>query len=62
MICFFLTFLDVRRYDAQIIPLEGSAGLLTRVQRLLETSAPRIDERRKRQLFDSFSRVVTLAT
>lgn len=52
----------VRRYDAQIIPLEGSSGLLARVQRLLETSAPRIDERRKRVLYDNFCRVVTLAT
>ncbi|KAH8118627.1 hypothetical protein DFH11DRAFT_689111 [Phellopilus nigrolimitatus] len=49
----------VRRYDAQAIPLEGSSGLLARVRRLLETSAPRVDERQKRQLFDSFVRVVS---
>ncbi|THH12242.1 hypothetical protein EW145_g125 [Phellinidium pouzarii] len=49
----------VRRYDAQIIPLEGAAGLLVRVQRLLETSAPRVDERRKRQLLDSFIQIVS---
>ncbi|KAI5119503.1 hypothetical protein M0805_002439 [Coniferiporia weirii] len=49
----------VRRYDAQIIPLEGAAGLLVRVQRLLETSAPRVDNRRKRQLLDSFIQVVS---
>lgn len=41
------------------MPLEGAAGLLARVQRLLDTSAPRIDERRKRQLLNDFVRVVS---
>ncbi|KAL5527701.1 hypothetical protein ACEPAG_6502 [Sanghuangporus baumii] len=51
----------VRRYDAKIIPLDGAAGLLARVQRLLDTSAPRVDERRKRQLYESFVRVVRVS-
>lgn len=50
---------DVRRYDAQIMPLEGSSGLLVRVQRLLDMSAPRIDDRRKRDLMQQFTRVVS---
>ena len=64
MICFVCNaknvalVVDIRRYDAQIMPLEGAAGLLVSVQRLLETSAPRVDERKKRQLLDSFVRVV----
>lgn len=49
---------DVRRFDAQMMPLEGSSGLLFRVQRLLESSAPRVDERRKKQLLDRFTKVV----
>lgn len=40
------------------MPLDGAAGLLVRVQRLLETSAPRINERRRRELIDSFVQVV----
>ncbi|KAL5507942.1 hypothetical protein ACEPAH_5560 [Sanghuangporus vaninii] len=51
----------VRRYDAKIIPLDGAAGLLARVQRLLDTSAPRVDERRKRHLYESFVRVVRVS-
>ncbi|OCB85392.1 hypothetical protein A7U60_g7702 [Sanghuangporus baumii] len=51
----------VRRYDAKIIPLDGAAGLLARVQRLLDTSAPRVDERRKRQLYENFVRVVRVS-
>jgi len=49
----------VTRFDAQIIPLEGPSGLIVRVQRLLESSAPMVDERRKRQLLDTFIRVVS---
>ena len=41
------------------MPLEGSSGLLVRVQRLLDMSAPRIDDRRKRDLMQQFTKVVT---
>ncbi|KLO19875.1 hypothetical protein SCHPADRAFT_885121 [Schizopora paradoxa] len=49
----------VTRFDAQIIPLNGPSGLIVRVQRLLENSAPLVDERRKRQLLDTFIRVTS---
>ena len=58
LMCPFFLDTDVRRFDSQVIPLDGSTGLIARVQRLLDTSAPRADERQKRQLLDSFRRVV----
>ncbi|KAI0310156.1 hypothetical protein OF83DRAFT_899435 [Amylostereum chailletii] len=49
----------VRRFDAEIIPLEGSAGLLMRVRRLLDTApSPGVNEREKREMLDDLMRIV----
>ncbi|KAI0065844.1 hypothetical protein BV25DRAFT_1821529 [Artomyces pyxidatus] len=46
----------VRRFDADIIPLDG---LLVRVERLLDATSPRgINEREKREMLDDLVRIV----
>jgi hypothetical protein len=50
---------DVRRFDADIIPLEGAAGLLGRVGRLLDKAPTRlVDAREKREMLDDLVRIV----
>ena len=50
---------DVRRYDADLIPLEGSSGLLGRVERLLDKAPIRpIGTREKHELLDDLVRIV----
>jgi hypothetical protein len=50
----------VRRYDTDLIPLEGSAvGLLGRVERLLDKAPTRpIGTREKHELLDDLVRIV----
>ncbi|KAN0137331.1 hypothetical protein V8E53_004776 [Lactarius tabidus] len=49
----------VRRFDADIIPLEGAAGLLGRVGRLLDKAPTRlVDAREKREMLDDLVRIV----
>jgi len=49
----------VRRYDADLIPLEGSVGLLGRVERLLDKAPTRpIGTREKHELLDDLVRIV----
>ena len=51
--------IDVRRFDADIIPLEGAAGLLGRVGRLLDKAPTRsVDAREKREMLDDLVRIV----
>jgi len=51
--------LDVRRFDAEIIPLEGAAGLLVRVRRLLDCAPPPgVSEWEKREMLDDLMRIV----
>ncbi|KAG6916700.1 hypothetical protein DXG01_005649 [Tephrocybe rancida] len=47
----------VDRFDAHEIPFDGPAGIVSRVERLL-MSAPDLSDEGKRQLLDSFVRVV----
>ncbi|KAF8076614.1 hypothetical protein FPV67DRAFT_424215 [Lyophyllum atratum] len=47
----------VHRFDAHEIPFDGPRGIVSRVERLLKT-APDLGEEGKRQLLDSFVRVV----
>ena len=50
---------DVRRYDADLIPLEGSVGLLGRVERLLDKAPTHpLDTREKHELLDDLVRIV----
>lgn len=52
-------YLDIRRFDAHVIPLEGPTGLLTRVEKLLNAAPPpALSETEKRELLDSFVKVV----
>ncbi|KAI0249951.1 hypothetical protein BJV78DRAFT_1223057 [Lactifluus subvellereus] len=49
----------VRRFDADIIPLEGSSGLLGRVERLLDRAPTRhVSTREKRELLDDLLGIV----
>lgn len=49
----------MRRYDADLIPLEGSSGLLGRVERLLDKAPIRpIGTREKHELLDDLVRIV----
>jgi len=49
----------VRRFDADIIPLEGSSGLLGRVERLLDKAPTRhVSTREKRELLDDLLGIV----
>ena len=50
---------DVRRFDAEIIPLEGSSGLLGHVERLLDKAPTRhVSTSEKRELLDDLVRIV----
>ncbi len=50
---------DVRRFDADIIPLEGASGLLGRVERLLDKAPTRhVGTREKREMLDDLVRIV----
>jgi hypothetical protein len=50
---------DVRRYDADLIPLEGPSGLLGRVERLLDkTPTRRLGALEQRELLDDLVRIV----
>ena len=50
---------DVRRFDADIIPLEGAAGLLGRVGRLLDKAPTRqVGAHEKREMLDDLVRIV----
>jgi hypothetical protein len=50
---------DVRRFDADIIPLDGSSGLLGRVERLLDKAPTRhVSTREKRELLDDLLGIV----
>lgn len=51
-------WVDIHRFDARLIPLEGPSGLLYKVQRLLDTTAKGLDEQRKRDLLERFDHVV----
>ncbi|KAI9056510.1 hypothetical protein FKP32DRAFT_1670301 [Trametes sanguinea] len=53
----FGVFVDVHRFDANAIPLDGPYGLLAHIERLLD-DAPGVDQRRKRVLLDRLLRVV----
>ena len=49
----------MRRFDADLIPLEGRTGLLGRVERLLDKSPTRsLDTREKHELLDDLVRIV----
>ena len=49
----------MRRFDAEVIPLEGPSGLLVRVKRLLDAAPfPGIDERKKQDLLEDLARIV----
>jgi len=52
--------IDVRRFDADIIPLEGAPGLLGRVERLLDKAPPtrRVGTREKREMLEDLVRIV----
>ena len=55
----FLTLVDVRRFDSDLIPLEGPTGLLGRVERLLDKSPTRsLGTREKHELLDDLVRIV----
>lgn len=61
----FLTgfFPDIRRFDSQVIPLDGPGGLKTRVENLLDAAPPpRLHEREKLELLDRFIKVVLHTT
>lgn len=50
---------DVRRFDADLIPLEGPSGLLGRVGRLLDKAPARhVGAREKREMLDDLVRIV----
>lgn len=49
--------IDVHRFDAHAIPLEGPYGLISAASRLLD-SAGTLDERGKKALLDRFVSVV----
>lgn len=49
--------LDVHQFDAHGIPFDGPNGIVARVERLLKT-APDLSEEGKKQLLDSFVRIV----
>lgn len=50
---------DIRRFDAQLIPFDGPSGLITGVEKLLNSAPPPgLDEREKRELLDRFIQVV----
>jgi hypothetical protein len=48
---------DVHRFDAHAIPFDGPTGIITRVERLLDT-APNLDGEEKRALLDRFIRII----
>lgn len=50
-------FIDVHRFDAGAIPLQGPYGLIAAASRLLDTAGT-LDERHKRALLDRFIRFV----
>lgn len=51
--------IDIRRFDTQVIPFDGPGGLVTRVEKLLDTAPPpRLQEREKYELLDRFIKVV----
>jgi hypothetical protein len=50
---------DVRRFDADLIPLEGPTGLLGRVGRLLDKAPTRpVGAGEKHELLDDLVRIV----
>ena len=52
-------WVDVRRFDAELIPLHGSTGLLGRVERLLDKAPVRhVSAREKGELLDDLVRIV----
>ena len=51
----------MRRFDADLIPLEGPSGLLGRVERLLDNASAHhrnLGVREKRELLDDLVRIV----
>ena len=53
------TGLDVRRFDAELIPLHGPSGLLGRVERLLDkTPVRQVGAREKDELLDDLVKIV----
>ncbi len=54
---FTVMLVDVHRFDAHAIPLEGPYGLISHASRLLD-NASSLDERSKRALLDRFLRFV----
>ena len=49
----------MRRFDADIIPLDGASGLLGRVGRLLDKAPTRhVGTREKREMLDDLARIV----
>ncbi|VDC02510.1 unnamed protein product [Peniophora sp. CBMAI 1063] len=49
----------VRRFDQEIIPLDGASGLLDRVRQLLDTAPPPgVTSREKREMLDDLVRIV----
>ena len=57
LITAFFSFLDVHRFDAHAIPLEGPYGLIAAASRLLDTAGT-LDERGKKALLARFIRFV----
>lgn len=50
---------DIRRFDAKTIPFDGQAGLITRVEKLLNAAPPPgLSEGEKQELLDRFIKVV----
>jgi len=48
---------DVHRFDAHEIPFDGPAGIVARVERLLE-SAPNLTEEKRRTVLDGFVKII----
>ena len=52
-------WIDVRRFDAELIPLHGPSGLLGRVERLLDKAPVRhVGAREKGELLDDLVKIV----
>ena len=49
----------VRRFDQEILPLDGASGLLDRVRQLLDAAPPPgVSPREKREMLDDLVRIV----
>jgi hypothetical protein len=57
LLLIFKVFSDVHRFDSHSIPFDGPSGIVTRVEKLLD-SAPSLDAEGKRDLLDRFIRII----